>query len=234
MVDARDELLAAGELVLHAQLLEQGLGADLHAVAQAHGLDPGVAQHVPGEHGHGVGVVQEQGVRANLLHVPGKVRHDGNGAQGAHDAPDAQGVADGLAQAVLLGHLKVDDGAGVVQAHLNGVDDEVRPPQGVLAVFHPQVALDFAIAALGLAHGLQDGLALLEPLPVDVVQGKGAVPQLGHAHAVANDVAGKDGTARAHKGNLHRKGTSSACFFVISNYQKSPENNIAFCGENLL
>ena len=210
-------------------------GADLHAVAQAHGLDAGVAQHVPGEHGHGIGVVQEQGVRADLLHVPGKVRHDGNGAQGAHDAADAQGVADGLAQAVLLGHLKVDDGAGVVQAHLNGVDDEVRAPQGVLAVLHPQVGTRFCHSRpLVWLHGLQDGLALLEALPVDVVQGEGAVPQLGHAHAVADDVAGKDGAARAHKGNLHRKGTSSACFFVISNYQKSPENNIAFCGENLL
>ena len=203
MVDARDELLAAGELVLHAQLLEQGLGADLHAVAQAHGLDPGIAQHVPGEHGHGVGVVQEQGVRANLLHVPGEVRHDGNGAQGAHDAPDAQGVADGLAQAVLLGDFKVDDGAGLVEAHLDGVYHKLGAPQGLLAVLHAQIGFQHSPALVDiLVDGGQNAVALVQPLAVNVIQGNLAFPQGGGAHHVAQHVAGKHRAAGAHKSNF--------------------------------
>ena len=50
---------------------------------------------------------------------------------------------DSLAQAVLFRHLKVDDGAGIVQPHLDGVDHKGRAPQGFLPVFHPQVGGDF-------------------------------------------------------------------------------------------
>ncbi len=153
MVDACNEFLAALQLVFHAKGFQQAFAAHLHAVAQAHSLYAGIALHKAGEHGHGVGVIEEPGVRAHLFHVPGKVCHDRDGAQGPHDAANAQGVADSLAQAVLFGHLKVDDGAGVVQANLDGVYHKVRPAQGFLAVFYPQKGGDFAKAAQGLVHG---------------------------------------------------------------------------------
>ena len=174
-------------------------------MAQAHGLYVGVPQHVPGEHGHGVGVIQEQGVGAHLLHIPGEVVHHRDGAQGPHNAPDAQGVGDGLAQAVLFGHLKVDDGAGVVQPHLDGVHHEIRPPQGVLPVLHPQVGGDFRVAPHGLVHGADDLRALRQPGAVNVVQGEFRLPQYRAAQAVPQHVPGKDGAARPHKSDLFHK-----------------------------
>ena len=96
-------------------------------MAQADGPDVGVTLHITGQHGHGVGVVQEQSVGAPALHVVGVAFHHRDGAQGAENAADAQGVGDGLAQAVLFGDLKVRDGAGLVPAHLDGVDHEIRP-----------------------------------------------------------------------------------------------------------
>jgi hypothetical protein len=44
-----------------------------------------------------------------------------------HDAADAERVGDGLAQAELLGHLEIGDGAGLVAADLEADDDEIGP-----------------------------------------------------------------------------------------------------------
>ena len=98
MVDARDELLSALQLVLHVKSFQETLGADLNAVAEAYGLYIGVALHIAGEHGHGIGVVQEQGIGADLLHIRSEVPQHGDGAQGPHDAADAEGIGDGLTQ----------------------------------------------------------------------------------------------------------------------------------------
>ena len=120
--------------------MSRWLGAHLHAVAQAHRLDGGVALHIAGQHGHGVGVVEEPRVRAHLSHIVGKILHHGNGAQSAEDAANAQRIGDGLAQAVLLGHFKVRYRAGLVQTHLNGVDHiGLAPRSASRAVFHAQI-----------------------------------------------------------------------------------------------
>ena len=202
MVDARDQLPTAFQLVFHAQLLQQAFGADLHTVAQAHGFNARIALHIAAEHSHGVGIVQEQRVRAYFPHVSGKIVHHGDGAQGAHDAADAQRIADGLAKAVLLGHFKVDNGAGIVQTHLNGVDHETGAAQGFLAVLHAQMLGDAGMAALGLVHGGDDFKALFQPGRVDVIQGVFPILQRVRAHAVAQHVAHEDRAASAHKGDL--------------------------------
>ena len=215
MVDAGDQLPAAFQLVLHAQLFQQLFRADLHTVAQTHGLNAGVALHIAAEHGHGVGVVQEQRVGAYFPHILGEIVHHGDGAQGAHDATDAQRIADGLSKAVLLGHLKVDNGAGVIQAHLNGVDDETRAAQSFLAVFHAQMLGDAGMAALGLVHGGNDLIAFFQPGRVDVVQGVFPILQRVRAHAVAQNVAHEHCAARAHKGDLIHDGSSFGFPFVV-------------------
>ena len=201
VVDARD--LPLHQVVIgHVQPLEQVLRADLHAVAQAHGLDAAAAQHGGGEHGHGVGVVEEPGVRADLLHVMGKVQHDRDGPQRAEDAADAQGVGDGLAQAVLLGHFEVRDGAGVVEPDLDGVDHVVGAAQGVLPVLHAEVGLDPGLVAAVAVEVFQHEAGVLQALGVDVVQGDGALGQGRGHHGVSQDVLGEHGAARPHKGDL--------------------------------
>ena len=203
VVDAGDKLLAALQLVLHAQAFQQVLGAGLHAVAQAHGLHAGVALHVAGEHGHGVGVVEEQRVGADLFHIPGKVLQHGDGPQGPHNAANAQGVGNGLAQAVLLGDFKVDDSAGLVETHLDGVHHKLGAPQGLLAVFYAQIGFQHSPALVDiLVDGGQNAVALVQPLAVNVIQGNFAFPQGGGAHHVAQHVAGKHRAAGAHKSNF--------------------------------
>ena len=202
MVDTGNLLAAALNAVVHAERFEQIFRADLHAVAQADGLDTGIAQHVAGQHGHGIRVVQKPCVRADLLHVPRKVGQDGDRPQRAHDPADAQRVADGLAQAELLRDLKVRDGAGVVAADLNGIDDEIRAAQRLFAVFRAKIGGNAGVAALRLVHSGQDIAAFGQTHGINVVKRQLTVPQGLRTHAVAQNIAGKNGASGTHKCNF--------------------------------
>ena len=203
MVDAGDEIPHPFDPVLHADRAEQRGGTDLDAVAQADRADARIALHIAGKDGHGIRVVEEERVRTDLFHVPGEIFHDGDRAQASHDAADPQRVADRLAKAVFLGHFEVDDRAGIIQADLDRVHDEIGASQRVLPVLRAQESGDAAVSAFGFPHGLQDRPALLQPLPVDVVQSEFRVPQDFGTHAVPDDVPGKHGAARTHKCDLH-------------------------------
>ena len=171
-------------------------------MAQAHGLDAGEPEHRAGQHRHGVGVVEEPGVRADFLHVPGEVQHHRDGAQRPEHAADAQRVRDGLLEAVLLRDLEVGDGAGLVAAHLDGVDHVVRALERSLAVFHAQVSLDAGPGAVVSVDGLEHRGGFGQPRGVHVVERDDALLERRGHHAVAQHVLGKYGRARAHKGDL--------------------------------
>ncbi len=104
-------------------------GRVLHAVAETDRLDRRRPVHRHAEHRHRVRVVEEEDVRADLLHRPPEIEHHRDGAQGAHDAADAQGVADRLAQTVALRDLEVDHRRRPVAADLDHVDRVVRSIQ---------------------------------------------------------------------------------------------------------
>ena len=203
VINTRDGLLMTLDVLVHAHLAEDGLGADLHRVAETHSLVEDEALHIARKHGHGVGVIEEPGVGADLVHIVAEGLHNGNGTEGAHDAADAEGIGDGLTEAVLLGDLKIDNGAGIVAADLNGVDHELGTAEGLLAVLDAEMGGNLSVAAYGIDHAVQDALALLQTLGVDVVESKLGITKSLGAEAVADDVAGKDGTACAHKGNFH-------------------------------
>ncbi len=61
------------------------------------------------------------------------------------------------------------------------------------------------MAPQGLVHGPQYLRALLEPLAVDVIQGKLRLTKSLAAHTVPYDVSGEDGAARAHKCDFKHK-----------------------------
>ena len=106
------------------ELREEGLGVADRVAQAVHPLEPGALVGGPGEHRHRVAVAEQVGVRAYLVHVPRQVDHDGDGAQAAEDAADAEGVADRLAQPVPGGNVEVGAG-GRVPADLHLVDHVV-------------------------------------------------------------------------------------------------------------
>ena len=203
MVDAGDvgaEVLFALFVALQPEGGQQALGADLDRVAETDRLHAAAAEHRTGEHRHRIGVVEEPGVRRDLFDVAGEVEHHRNRPQCAEDAADAERVGDGLAQAVFLGNLEVDDGRRLIPADLDGVDDEVRVAERRFAGADAEVGGDRrpVVVDVGIQR-LEDEFRLFEPFAVDVVQREVGILQRFAAHAVADDVAGEYRAACSHE-----------------------------------
>ena len=183
----------------HADVARQGFGRALHAVAQAHGLDGAGARDGPAVHGHGVHVLEEGHIRADLFHIAAHSQHHRDGAQRAHDAADAEGVGDGLAQPVLLGDFKVDDGARPVAAHLEHADRVVGAVQrGPPVQRGLQGGLDAEVVGDLVRHDLRRA----QPHRVDIHQADGGIGERRIAQDVAQQVLGKDRAARAEESNF--------------------------------
>ena len=125
-------------VVLHAQLAQQGGGAHLNAMAQADGLYAGIALERAGEHRHGVNIIKEPRVGADFLHIVGEVKHHGRGTQGTEYAADAEGIGDGLAQAILFRYFEVSHGTGLIAADLNSVYNIVASLSAALRFSTPR------------------------------------------------------------------------------------------------
>jgi len=142
-------------------------------------------------HGHGVGVVEQPRVRADLRHVRGDAGEHRKGPQPPEDSADADGVADGLVQAVAGRDVEIAHG-GVVHPHLDHIDDVVGAVQCTASV---EGRDDFGVR-LGRACGrVRDPFRRLEPLGVDVVQDDAHRGQLGKREDVAEQLAGEHDTA---------------------------------------
>ena len=186
-------------------------------MAKADGLYIGVALHEAGQHGHGVGVVQEPGVGADSLHILGKIGQHGDGTQGAEDTADAQGIGDGLTQTVLLGDLKIGDGAGIVAAHLNGVDHKIGTAQSIAAVSNAQILADLGTTLVDvLIENGDHGVGLFQALLVNIVQSDLKVAQGRGEHRVTQNVFGKYCAAGTHKCDFSHFKNLRKYFLVFS------------------
>ena len=202
MVDARD-LFLDGTLRLESDFLEKSVRADLNAMAKTYGLNGGVSLHKSGEDRHGVGVVEEESLGANLSHILSKIIENGDGAESAEDTTDAEGIRDGLTETVLLRNLKVDNGAGIVAADLDRVNYEGRVTESVLAFCDTEVLLDGrAVFVNILVEGADHYVRFLKSCGVDIVKSDLGIPERRSHHNVAEHVLGKNSTARAHKCDL--------------------------------
>ena len=114
VVNARDFGLNGTWIDVKSENVEKSGGTDLHAVAKTNGLDLCVALHIARKDRHGIGVVEEPRVGANLFNILCKALHNVNSAQTPHNTANAERVANGLAQTVFLWNLEVDNGAGEV------------------------------------------------------------------------------------------------------------------------
>jgi len=196
VVDAGGEVV---ELVRgHAEVAGQLRRGALHAVAQADGGDRRGGVERPGDDRHRVDVVEVQRVGAEPLHVADHLEHGGDGAQAAHDAADAEGVADRLLEAVAFGDLEVADRARPVARHLDHAQHVVGAVERALAVGGGG---DRGSCPDGLGDPPGDDVGEVEPRGVDVEQPDVALGQGGGAEDVAEQVLGEDGAAGADEGD---------------------------------
>ena len=104
-------------------------------MAQTGDRDVCLALKSAAQHGHRVGVVEQDGVRAVFLHVAHDIHHGRQGAQEAEDAARAACIADIDIHAVFLGDLDIVspdlDAAGQDggQHHI-GVLERLDPVEG--------------------------------------------------------------------------------------------------------
>ena len=100
------DMVDAGHLVAHVvdgnvEVMAQLEDRVRHRVAQPDIADGRVsAGDGPAVDGHGVHILKHQGVRAERAHVLAQLPQKRHGAKPAHDAADAERVADGLAKPV--------------------------------------------------------------------------------------------------------------------------------------
>ena len=159
---------------------------------------PRLALHGPAEHGHGVGVVQQIGVRAVPLHVPGDVEHHRDGAQGAEDARWPAGVADVRVHAVLLGDQDVVP-PDVERAGQDRDEDDISVAKRLGPV---QRGLDPGwIVALG-DDALRRAARKVEPLRIDVHQRQRGVLEQGESQHVPHECASESEAASADECDL--------------------------------
>ena len=172
----------------------------LHGMAQADGAD--LRRHARQRGAvdrHRIDVLQHQRVRAELLHVARDVDQHRRCAEAAHDAADAERVGDRLAQAVLLRHLEIGNGAGLVAGDLDHQHDVVGILQRAAAVGGGG---DFRLRIDGGRDALRDDVRRREPLRVDVHQRDLAVLEQRLGQDVADEVFHEHRRAGADHGDL--------------------------------
>ena len=205
MVDAGDVLTAGGGRILFVQSKrpQQAAGGNLDRVAEPDHADRRPAEHAAGEHRHGVRVVQHPRRGADRLHLVREIEHHRQRAQGAEDAADAEGVGDGLAQSVFFRNFEIDDGARVIPADLDRVDDVIRPLQRFASVGGAEIAGDPGPVLVDVAvQRVQHLLGFAQAAGVDVVEGDVGVAQRFGEHGVAQHILGEHRAPRTHERDL--------------------------------
>ena len=186
-------------LVGHTEGAGQHPSGALDAVAEADGAQALGVQECGG-HRHGVRIVDELGLRAQLARVGRDLFIGSDRAEEAEHTTRAQGVADGLVDPVAARDLNVVP-VGLHPAHLEGDDDDVGLAQGLA----PVRGLLHRGAEPMMLHQLAGGV----PHPgqtrgVDVHQREGGGTQSGEAEQVADQPKGEDEAAGSDDGDLGR------------------------------
>src|SRR5450759_3501654 len=172
-----------------------------HRMAQPnHAVEWAARVDRPGQHRHRVAVVEQVCVGRHCGQVFADLGQHRDRPQAAEDAADADGVRDGLADAVPRGDVEVRAGR-TVSADLDLVHHIVRAldcrePVDAGGDLRARIALD--------ADPLGHRVGVTQPLGVDVVQRQLEIPvQLAEAAQVCDDVTGELDASGPDEGNFN-------------------------------
>ncbi len=148
----RNDLLCAENLVTAAESLYLG----------EHAIECLYAES------HGVGVVDDPGIRAVVLYVLGNLLIHGYGAHCSHYSSGAGCIADRLINAVLLGGVHI--GFHLVKcARENRYDDKIRPGERLFCRLNSLV-VPHGFCVFAVFIHISDYLVVLSRLKVDVIE----------------------------------------------------------------
>ena len=162
----------------------------LDAVAKTDMRDPELVEQ-PAVHRHRIGVVDQEGIWAEGMHI-GRNRLVGRrGAEEAHHAAGTERIADRLVQTVLAGNLDIKP-VRLQPTDLEGDDDVVGPVERPLAVIG---RLDDGREAVMLHQRPRRRAGSLGRGEVDVHQREGALPQLWKAEEISHEAQREDNSS---------------------------------------
>ena len=171
--------------------------------------------HGPAEHGHGVGVIQENRPGAELPHVPENVQHHRNRAQEAENARGIPGVAHVDLHAVLFADVQI------VLEYLQRLGHQhaqhaVRALQGLAAVR----GAENLRGILSRFHNVHNGLSGVFQIDrVNIYQVQLRVLKGGIGQNVPHQIAGKDVAARADENEFFaHESMSPPCLEILRLY----------------
>ena len=161
-------------------------------------LSPGTRAEGPAAHGHGVRVVEEDRLGAELAHVLRDLQQGRDVALGPEDAARSHGVPDAVVHPVPHRDLVVVP-ERLHPAHLDHGDHVVGAPEGLAPVgggSDPRVHL------VVRDHPLHEGLHLVEPLVAEGHEPELAPREGGRRQEVAHQGLAEHQAARANHRDL--------------------------------
>ena len=210
VVDAGADNVDLG-VVLDAERLGDLPPAVLHAVAQAHRLDPGIFNRRPGVHRHRVGIVEEQRAGlAQLLDVGAEFHRGMHRALAVHDAAGADRVADTLVHAIFQRDADIV-GEGLQPADAHAAHHIARAFQSLAAVGGGD---NFGGEFVDVDNALDDLRDHVEIVLVHVRQRDFHACEFRHAQNVADELAGEADGAGADDGQSEGGGHFFLLYFA--------------------
>ncbi len=163
-------------------------------MAESHHPDLAVASDGVADAHHGIGEVDEPGVRAGLLHGVGDLQHRQHVADGVGKAAGTAVLCIGLAHAIFERQLVVAAPQHLTRGHLDGRDDKAGAVEGILVV---GVGGEAHLGAPLPVHPFGQPLDQRQRLGIAVHQRHVAAAQRWVAHESGHGVEAKAGAARA-------------------------------------
>ena len=183
-------------------------------MAETHRFDLCITLHITGQNGHGIGIVEEKCIRADLFHISCKSFQYRDRPKSSHDPANSQRICDGLLQTVFLRDLKICHGTGLITTHLDRIYNKCCIPQSIFSVFHPKIGLDDGSSLVYvLIDGGKNDPGILQALLVDVIKCDLAVLQGRSAHTVSQYISCKNRASSSHKSDFHCDSSFFLCFF---------------------
>ena len=197
VVDAGADIIELA--VVDAEHLRDLVRTMLHAMAEAHHIDPAIHFGRPGIHRHGVGIVEEQGARLSYFpDILAEIKDYRNVALAIEDAAGADRIAHALVDAIFERDGNIAR-KGLEPAHPHTAHDVARPGDGRAPV---GCRSDPGRQLVDRHNGLDDLPDHVQVIGVDIGQRKLAADEFGHLEQVGNQGLGEADGAGPDDGNF--------------------------------
>ncbi len=171
------------------------------SMTQANGPYPAILQTCPGQHGHGIRIIQKKRIRfSHFPYIPAEIQQCSNSALPIHNSADAEGIAHALIHPILKGNINICFKC-LKTADSNTVDNIACIPQCFTSVCRGK---DLRLNSICLKVPLTELRYHVKVFLVDIRESNFNIPQFRHMHNIRKKCSSECQTSRANYGKLKR------------------------------